>query len=419
VFKKMWAGLLFTSGTAGFGGAGGGSLPGMAGLASDAARQINGTCGRFRPEVCRMYEDVARTGRPTAAAVKLLRASSPAAYAGRIRVPTLLIQGQSDSLFPLDQADANARMIARTGAPVQVVWGDGGHDAGGAPISDATARTRAWFDRYLMPAHPAMTASGPGFVVSRSGGVNSTRGEVVMRTADAARYPGLGGTGSRTVGLSGGAQTITNPPGGSPASISALPGLSSVLGGGGGGDSGSAGRIGSAAGLGVTVDIPGQAAAFESEPLSAPLRVTGSPTVRLRVSGADDIVAFVKLYDVGGGGRAELPHQLAAPIRVTGAAEGRTVTVRLPAIDHEFAAGDRLRLSVASTDMAYATPAAGASYTIATAGSGVTLPVDAALTDRQPGMPAWVWILPVVALAAAIVIGLLIDLRRSRTAWRR
>jgi len=409
VFKKMWAGLLFTSGTAGFGGAGGGALPGIAGLASEAARAVNGNCGRFRPEVCKVYDDVARTGRPSAAAVKLLRASSPAAYAGRVRVPTLLIQGQSDSLFPLDQADANARMIARTGAPVRVVWGDGGHDAGGAPISDAVTRTRQWFDRYLAPAHPPRTPAGPQYVVSRSGGVNSTRGEVVMRTAEAARYPGLGGTGRRTVELDGQAQAIANPPGGSPASISALPGLSSVLGGGGGGDSG---RIGSVAGAGVTLDIPGQAATFESQPLATSLRVTGAPTVRLRVSGADDIVAFVKLYDVGGGGQATLPHQLAAPIRVTGAKDGRTVTVRLPAIDHEFAAGDRLRLTVSSTDMAYATPAAAATYTVATAGSGVTVPVDPALRDQQAGLPAWVWILPVVAAGAAVAIT--VSRRRGR-----
>ncbi|HEY3682605.1 MAG TPA: alpha/beta fold hydrolase [Streptosporangiaceae bacterium] len=403
VFKKMWAGLLFTSGTAGFGGAGGGALPGVAGLASETERMATGSCGRFRPEVCAMYDDVARTGKPTASAVKLLRASSPGSYAGRVRVPTLLIQGQSDSLFPLDQANANAKMIARTGAPVAVVWGDGGHDAGGTAVADAQGLTRRWFDRFLKPATPPKTATGPGFSVTRSGGVNSTRGEVVTTTADAARYPGLDGTATRTVPLDGPAQAIANPPGGSPASISALPGLGSLIGGGSGG--GGSGRIGSVAGIGgLSVDMPGQAAVFESAPLAAPLRVTGSPTVRLRVSGADDIVAFAKLYDVGAGGRPALPHQLAAPIRVTGAAKGRTVTVRLPAIDYEFARGDRLRLAVSSTDMAYATPAAGATYTIATSGPGIGLPTDTALRARPAGMPAWVWILPCAAVAAALVI---------------
>ena len=416
VFKKMWAGLLFTSGTAGFGGAGGGALPGVAGLASEAVRAAGGTCGRFRPEICAMYQRVARTGRPTEAAARLLRRSSPAAYAGRVRVPTLLIQGQSDSLFPLAQADANARMIARTGAPVAVVWGGGGHDAGSTVVSDAAERTRQWFDRFLRPGTPPRTVGGPGFTVVRSGGVSTTRGEVVTRTAEAARYPGLGGTGHRTVALSGGPQAVTNPAGGSPASISALPGLGALTGGGGGGSGGSGrSRIGSVAGGlgGLAIDMPGQTAVFDSDPLGAPLRVTGAPTIKLRVSGADDIVAFVKLYDVGSNGRASLPHQLGAPIRVTGAHDGRTVQVRLPAIDHEFARGDRLRVAVTTTDMAYATPAAAATYTIATAGPGVTVPVDAALRERPAGLPAWVWIMPGVAVVAATAILLLRRRRRG------
>ena len=51
--------------------------------------------------------------------------------AGRLNVPTLLIQGQHDSLFGLDQADANYRAIQRTGAPVDMVWFNGGHVSGG------------------------------------------------------------------------------------------------------------------------------------------------------------------------------------------------------------------------------------------------------------------------------------------------
>ena len=64
-----------------------------------------------------MYQQVAETGQATPEAVELLRRSSPVSVAGQIKMPTLLLQGQRDSLFPLDQADANAKAIAATGAP--------------------------------------------------------------------------------------------------------------------------------------------------------------------------------------------------------------------------------------------------------------------------------------------------------------
>jgi len=52
--------------------------------------------------------------------------------AERIKAPTLLIQGETDTLFGLDQADATARQIAAGGGTVSVIWYSGGHD-GGAP----------------------------------------------------------------------------------------------------------------------------------------------------------------------------------------------------------------------------------------------------------------------------------------------
>ena len=45
-------------------------------------------------------------------------------------MPALIVQGQTDSLFPLGQADAMARTISGNGAPVDVDWIAGGHDGG-------------------------------------------------------------------------------------------------------------------------------------------------------------------------------------------------------------------------------------------------------------------------------------------------
>ncbi len=99
-----------------------------------------------------MYERVAVSGTPDADARALLEARSPSAVAGRIDVPALIVQGRSDSLFPLAHADAMARAIAANGAPVAVDWAAGGHDGGdqrppashsGSPAgSTATSRAR-------------------------------------------------------------------------------------------------------------------------------------------------------------------------------------------------------------------------------------------------------------------------------------
>ncbi len=216
----------------------------------------------------------------------------------------------------------------------------------------------------------------------------------MLGVATAARYPGLGGTRRTAVRLGGPAQTIVNPPGGAPPSMSGLPGLSTGS-------------------LGLSLPMPGESAAFTSAPLAAPLQQTGSATVRIRVSGAADITVFAEVYDVDQAGNATLPFQLAAPVRVTGAAAGRTVTVTLPAIDYQFAAGHRLRLVLTSTDFGYATPAAAAAYRVALAGPGVSVPSDPELRITGGGVPWWTWAAPLAALAAAAVILLARPRRRA------
>ncbi len=126
MFKKQWAGLLFTQGTAGFGAAGpSGRGPATApagpsgrGPATAPAGLSTALCGRFLPALCAMYQQVATLGRATPQAISLLERSSPSSVASRIDVPTLLIQGETDSLFGLDQANGNYQAIRRNGAPV-------------------------------------------------------------------------------------------------------------------------------------------------------------------------------------------------------------------------------------------------------------------------------------------------------------
>jgi ABC-2 type transport system ATP-binding protein len=386
VFKKLWAGIFFTTGSTS---TGSGSGPG------------SGASGcRFTAALCAMYDKAAVSGRADAATVKLLEQSSPSSVAARIKVPTLVVQGQNDSLFPLGQGNAIARAVAANGSPVSVDWTSGGHDGGDQESSRVESRTVAWFDRYLKKDTGA--ATGPAFRVTRTGGVDTTDGQIVQRGASADAYPGLGGTGSRTVSLTGAAQTVSNPAGGAPPAISAVPGIGALS------------QL-SSLGQGLSLDFPGQRAVFDSAPLKSALRMTGSARTRITVKtdAPEGAVLFAKVYDVGAGASATLPHQLVSPLRVT--ASG-TVDITLPALDYEFAAGHRLRLVLAATDLGYASPAAPATYTVSLAagGAALTVPTDRALATAQTGLPVWTWALPLGALLAAAA--LLLTGRRRRHA---
>ncbi|MFF8189559.1 alpha/beta fold hydrolase [Streptomyces bobili] len=373
VFKKLWTGIFFNTG---------------------------GGCARFEPALCAMYERVAESGTPDAAARALLEERSPSAVGDRIKAPTLLLQGQTDSLFTLAQSDAAAKAIRANGAPVDVDWIAGGHDGGDVEAGRVQARVTSWFDRYLKDDKGADT--GPAFRITRTGGVDSTDGAALLRGASDDTYPGLTG-GDRSIALTGREQSFANPPGASPPAVSALPGL------GGGGLS----QL-SSLGVGVSLDFPGQFAAFTSAPLTTDLRVTGSPTATLHVkSTSEDAVLFGKVYDVGPDGRQQvLPAQLVAPVRVEGAKAGKDITLTLPAIDHEVDKGHRLRLVLASTDLGYASPAAPATYTVSLKGD-LEVPTAAAVSTAAAPLPSWVWWLPLAG--AGLALALLVTGRR-RTA---
>ncbi|MFE5945196.1 CocE/NonD family hydrolase [Streptomyces sp. NPDC056480] len=414
VFKKLWAGIFFSAGNqpgAPAAVAPGEVPPGKAPAGKDSAGKDSeaknpagksAACGRFTPELCALYERVAVSGKPDAAARALLEARSPSAVGSKVKVPALLVQGQSDSLFTLAQSDAMARTLTANGAPVAVDWISGGHDGGDRETERVERRISTWFDRWLKKDTSVDT--GPAFRVSRTGGVDSTDGQATLRAATADRYPGL--TADATgIPLAGPVQTFANPAGAAPPAVSAVPGL-------GGGVAGL-----SSLGVGLSLDFPGQHARFDAKPQDEPLRITGTPTVRVKVtSTATDgsAVLFAKVYDVGPDGRQQvLPAQLVAPVRVDGAQAGKSVTLNLPAIDHEVEAGHRLRLVVAATDLGYASPAAPADYTVAVEGP-LTVPTAPGLDTQAAALPWWVWGLPLLGLAGAAA--LLLTARRRTAA---
>ncbi|MFB6875642.1 alpha/beta fold hydrolase [Streptomyces sp. NPDC056323] len=372
VFKKLWAGIFVTTG---------------------------GGCQKFEKRLCEMYERVAVSGKPDAAARALLTERSPSAVADRIEVPALIVQGQSDSLFPLGQADAMAKAISGNGAPVAVDWIAGGHDGGDLEADRVHRRIGSWFDRYLKDDKGADT--GPAFRVTRTGGIDSTDGATLVRGASSDTYPGLS-NGTQSVALAGRTKTFRNPAGAGPPAISAVPGVGGGL-----------AQL-SSLGVGLSIDFPGQYARFDSAPLDKELSVTGSPAVQVDVkAGHGDAVLFGKVYDVSPDGKQQLlPSQLVAPFRITPDQQGKPVRLTLPAIDHRFDAGHRLRLVLSATDLGYASPAEPTTYTVTPAGP-LSVPTAPALKTAPATLPWWTWGLPA---AAVVIAALLLLTARRRTA---
>jgi ABC-2 type transport system ATP-binding protein len=448
VFKQAWAGVFLGPGGAASSAAqpsasnrGGASDVGSASRTSDAL-----ACGRLAPGVCSAYQQVAVSGQATPAILALLRASSPATVLDRITAPALLVQGEADSLFPLSEADANARGIAAHGTPVKVVWYGGGHDGGLEETDRVRDLVLTWFGRYLerdgSPADTRFEVTVPAATISSAD--SNPAAQVRVAPAEPGIAPGSPSTATRQVELSGPPQPIVAPAGGSPAAVSVLPGLGGALGalagaaaGGSGasnadGSSGgssagsSAGSAGGASGLagggfGLAA-LPGQVAIFESPRLDRSAHIVGASRVRLRVSGVGSSSAtlFAQLYDVGPGGGATLPEQLVTPLRLSGpTAAGEDVTVSLPAVVRDVATGHRLRLVISTTDQAYALPARPAQYQVALApGALLAVPIvpmstlggDGGLASLLP------WAIALLAATAVVVVGFTVaGSRRARS----
>jgi ABC-2 type transport system ATP-binding protein len=397
VFKKLWAGELFASALPGAGAEGGGDAP-----PTRPGTSASG-CGRFAPDVCAAYQASAATGVPTPHMRQLMQQASPASVLDHLTAPTLLTQGEDDSLFPLSEADANARQLAVRGTPVRVVWRAGGHDTG-TGSSTAIREATAWFDDVF---NGGVSRQQPFRFNEQAGVVSAATGDAAQQTLQADGYPGIAGTASdpEKVDVNGPSQVVIAPPDGSPAAITSVPGLSGL------------GPVVSRA-LDLLPAAPGQTASFESAKLPHSVLIVGQPTVRLTITAqtSRDAVLFVALRDQASDGQQQLPAQLVAPIRLTGLRPGvpRTVTVRLPSIVRNVEAGHRLVLTVGTTDFGYALPGDARTYRISLADdvAAVTVPT-ASGTPVNAGHPGE-WLIVGGAIFAAITLAVAAVLIRRR-----
>jgi predicted acyl esterase len=308
----------------------------------DPGRAIG--CPNFPTEVCTGLLSAGVLGYPLPDTTAFLRHASVATYADRVRVPTLLIQGQKDTLFNLNEAVATYEALRAQGTEVSMIWQSWGHSGSPAPgeidlgnpdpaTQYVTGRIMAWFDHYLKDAP---TDTGPRFAYYRDW-IPYT-GNAAPAYATSPTFPV--GTGV-TAPLTGGAQTFLTPPAGVPTSLSPFDAVNAPA---------------------VDVNLPGTYASWSTPALTAPLDVVGAPRLELRLSAptaaltsplgpAGQLVLFPKLYDVAPDGSASVINQLVAPVRV--ADPTRPVEVTMPAIVHRFAPGHQVRLVVASGDLNY------------------------------------------------------------------
>ncbi|HEY9438388.1 MAG TPA: CocE/NonD family hydrolase, partial [Streptomyces sp.] len=313
-------------------------------------------CLHFAPKLCDTV-GLLNSGRypaaETAAMVAYLRGVSPVSYLDRVKAPTLLIQGQADTLFNLNEATATYRTLTALGTPAAMIWQAWGHSGGQAPgeldlaagnldTSYTGQRILAWFDRYLQ--RHETTDTGPAFAYYR----DWTDGY-----GTAAAPPAL----SRTLYLSGDGTLVTAraqvTPGSRPYTNLPLP------------SSHSANPLAPLIGLDdpAPYDTLGTCLGWTTRPLTTALDVVGAPKATLRVSSpaaervrnsgdaADRLVLFAKLYDVAPDGTTHLVNRLVAPVRVPDVT--RSFTVELPGIVHRYEAGHRLRFVIAASDTAY------------------------------------------------------------------
>ncbi len=380
VLKSLWTSLFFSSG-----------------LGLEPGQPVT-ECGRFTPQWCAAYVEAVTRGEVTSQSRALMAASSPRSVTDRITAPVLLTSGQSDSLFPLSQANANAEQIVN--APVKVVWHAGGHDGGISETDRLRSLSLAWFDQHLRGG-PSVNDDFEVSLVEASALSDRDPGTVEVLSAPA--YPGLFGDATTQMGIAAPPQQVLAPAGGSPAAITSLPG---------------AGGLASLAGDLLAVPLPGQTAGFFTEPLDQSMRIVGSTRARITVSSdrdVDNAVLFASLRVVSANGRQALPQGLVSPIRIPNlGTRPVTVDVILPTIVTEVAVGDRLAVVIATTDQGYRMPPGPAVYTVAADGPILLPTVNG--TTAVSGIPPWAW--PIGAIIVTLLIWLIVALLRPRDAAR-
>lgn len=381
-FKKVWAGTFFALAT--------------------LQRAFLGECGSLADAWCAAYKNAVIKGTPSPQEIKLLNSVSPANFVQSIKAPTLLMQGQADSLFPLAESLKTVSILEKTlpSKDLSMIWHASGHDGGPDDRSYLLAQSLAWFDKNLKKNSIVF----PKFQFTRvNGAISLQDSTAVPKVFESNKLPNRGG--STSIALSPQPAPMAYPVGGIPSAISALPGI------------GSAGSLASAvlsniAGFSPAF-IPGQSGFIESEALTQPISIVGSSSIKVRItSTTGDATLFFSLVTRTPSGGVNQPNGIVAPVRIENIpASGVTIDVELPAVILDAAMGDKLAIGISSTDQGYELSKESTFYTV-TAVSPLLVPTIKATTSKN-GATNLLW--PIAAVVFAIAAFAFTYIRRAKT----
>lgn len=322
----------------------------------DPSRINSLSCLHFVTDACDTIRLLNSGSYPEGDTTKMLafaRSVSPASYASRIKAPTLLVQGQADSLFNLNEAQDTYEQLERQGVETKMIWQSWGHSGGQRPgeldlgqgdleNSYVGRRILAWFDRHLRDDRTADT--GPEFAYYRDWQSGYGTAAAVPALSQRLHLSGDGKLVDNRAKVARGSRSYANwlvPSSHSESSLAGTIGLPDP----------------------APYDIAGTYLGWRSAPLTAPVDLVGSPRATLKVvspwtervqhsgDAADKLVLFAKLYDVAPDGTRTLVNRLVAPVRVPDVT--RAFTVELPGIVHRYETGHRLEFVIAASDTAY------------------------------------------------------------------
>lgn len=316
-------------------------------------------CPNFADFVCPALVSAGTTGYLQPDHVAALRHASVASYVRRVKVPTLLIQGERDTLFNLNEAVATYRALQAQGTEAKLVWQLGGHSGGQAPgeiswtspgSAYVSGRVLSWFEHHLkgraIPTGPEFAYFRPWVRYTGSAApAYAASSTIAVGERRTWRLSGAGSLVGGTTPAAPGTQSFVTPAAGAPSSVDEADVLGSRLGA-----------------LPPVKDLPGTSASWVSDALQTPLRVAGIPAVRLQVTAptavasqaagpAGQLVLFVRVVDVAPDGTKRLINGLEAPVRIPDVT--KPFTVQLPGIVHQFGAGHRIGLVVAGGSVNY------------------------------------------------------------------
>lgn len=378
-FKKVWTGTFFS----------------LATLQNAAL----GECGALAAQWCAAYKSAVINERPSAQEITLLNSVSPSAVLSEISAPTLVSQGQSDSLFPLNESLKTFTALKKNNSAVSLIWHGGGHDGGTNEDEYLRVQYLNWFDKYLN----GKDISIPTFQFTKTNGSISLQDSTVIpKNFFSTTAPDQATINS--IDLLPKPALMAHPIGGIPSAISSLPGI------------GSAGSVAATVVSGISgfspAFLPGQSGFLESAKLQKAVSIVGPSRIKVRItSSSGEATLFFSLLSKSASGAITQPNGVVAPIKISGIpAGGREITVELPSVILDAAVGDSLAVGISTTDQGYELPKTPSLYSI-TALSPLEYSVMDVVSVTGSGA---IWLWPSLALLTLIVAFAFTYLRRPR-----